>query len=309
MKKIYKILLAILSLSIGAFFIFSAYSKTVPVQYFEYTISSQLHVSRTLSVWAARFFIGLEAALGLLLLINVFGRSRWVIKACLVLLAVFSVHLTILWITMGNDVNCGCMGSLAPMSPAISLLKNLILFLLLLVLLRYAPVEKSNTQQLLAVVVTILIVALPFFLFPANEPVTLPLSTLYRPEQAELPKLDLRKGKHIVCFLSLTCSHCRDAATKIHQIKANNPAIPFYFFFPNEDNDTVKAWKLKDFMHSTEDSDIPYSFIPYKTFVDMVKAAGEDGVPTMLWMQDSTIIRKMEVPDIHQSEMEQWLSN
>lgn len=309
MKKIYKILLAILSLSIGAFFIFSAYSKTVPVQYFEYTISSQLHVSKTLAAWAARFFIGLEAALGLLLLINVFGKGKWVIKACLVLLAVFSIHLAILWITMGNDVNCGCMGSLAPMSPALSLLKNLVLFLLLLVLLRFSVMEKSNTQHLLAIIVTALTIALPFFIFPANKPVKLPLSVLYRPDQLEMPKLELRAGKHIVCFLSLTCSHCRDAATKIHQIKADNPAIPFYFFFPDEDNDTLKAWKLKDFMSTTHDTDIPYSFVPYKTFVDMVKAAGEDGVPTMLWMQDSTIIRKMEVPDIHQKEIEQWLNN
>lgn len=307
MKKIYRFLPVLLSLIIGAFFIFSAWSKTQPLSYFEYTISSQLHVSRGLAAWAARFFIGLEAALGLLLFVNVSGRGKWVIKACIGLSLIFSIHLVLLWIHMGNDVNCGCMGSLAPMSPALSLLKNIVLLLLLLVLLRYTRTEKNLIQHILSLVVTVFIIALPFFIFPATAPQTLPLSILYQPEQAMSPKVELRKGKHIVCFLSLTCTHCRDAATKIHRIKSDNPAIPFYFIFPDEENDTIRELKLKDFMDHTLDTDIPYSFIGYKTFVDMVKAAGEDGVPTMLWMQDTVIIRKMEVPDIHQKEMEQWL--
>src|SRR5690606_8485047 len=110
-----------------------------------------------------------------------------------------------------------------------------------------------------------------------------------------------------------TCPHCRDAATIIHQLLETHPDLPFYIFFPKGDNDTVQNLQLNDFMTQTKDWQIPYSFINRELFVDMVKAAGEDGVPTMLWLNDTLIERKMNVPDLENQEditqkMQQWLT-
>ena len=308
MKRIYSILLVLLAVATGAFFIFSAWSKTTPnLQYFEYTIRTQVHLGETLSAWAARFFIGLEAALGLLLIVNVFGRSKWVIKACLLLLAVFSAHLLLLWVREGNDVNCGCMGNVVPMSPGVSLLKNAGLAVVLFILLRYVRAERSPVYHVLSVVVTLLLVALPFFIFPSGT-LTMPLSTLYTQQQPELPRQELRRGKHIVCFMSLTCPHCRHAASLMHQMCEENRSLPFYFFFPAQQNDTVQTVELNDFMRETRATGIPYSFITEQSFRDMVKAAGEDGVPVILWMQDTTVVRKVTIPDLSRKEIEAWLS-
>jgi hypothetical protein len=301
-----KVLLFILSLALGAFFIFSAYTKTIPIGYFEYTISSQLHVTHRLAAIAARFFIGLEAALGLLMLISVYGRRKWILKICLGLLIVFSLHLLILWITRGNDVNCGCMGNIAPMSPAVSILKNIGLIIGVLILIKFGRAESGILHDILGAFLILLLITVPFFVFPVKDQLTLPLSKLYQLKE-DKPTMELRKGKHVLCLMSLTCRHCRHAAGIIHQMRAKNPALPFYFIFPHADNDSLELLELNDFMHETKDQAIPHSFLEYKSFVKLLRTAGEDGVPAIFWMQDSTVVRKISIPELNQKELEQWL--
>lgn len=311
-KKTLPLFWIIISALLGIFFIFSAWTKTRPnLQYFEFTIHNQIGVSELLSAVAARFFIGLEAALGLMMLISVFGRKKWVLKICLGLLVVFSIHLILLWISQGSEVDCGCMGSIVKMNPWVSLIKNIVLMVVVGLLLRFAPDESNGYNHVLSIVVTIIIIATPFILFPIGV-IQMPVSALYTQKQPEKPNEEIGKGKHIVCFMSLTCPHCRDAATLIEEISQKYPKIPFYIFFPNEKNDTIQQLQLKDFMQQTKVKSIPYSFILRETFVDMVKAAGEDGVPTMLWLNDSNVVRKMEIPDLEDTamiarEMNDWL--
>lgn len=313
MKKTKQFLLILLSVLLGAFFIFSAWTKTTPnLNYFETIIHQQIGVSDLLAAIAARFFIGLEAALGLMMFLNVFGRKKWVLKACLALLLVFSVHLVILWINEGSAVDCGCMGSVVKMNPWVSILKNIVLIVLVWLLMRFSREERNGYNHVLSIIITLIIIVVPFVLYPIG-PRTMPMSTLYSSEQTMQPKQELRQGKHFVCFMSLTCPHCRDAATIIHQILEKHPELPFYIFFPKGENDTVQNMQLKDFMAQTQDWQIPYSFISRERFVDMVKAAGEDGVPTMLWLNDTVIDRKMNVPDLENKEditrkMQQWLA-
>lgn len=311
-KKRFSILWIILSILLGAFFIFSAWSKTRPnLQYFEFTIRSQIGLSDWLSAVAARFFIGLEAALGLMMLLCVYGRKKWVLKVCIALLIIFSIHLILLWIRSGSNVDCGCMGLIVKMNPWVSLIKNIVLIALVALLLRYTTAEKNNYNHILSIIVTLIIIAVPFVIYPIGIQ-NVPLSTLYASSQPEQPKEELRSGKHIVCFMSLTCPHCRDAATLIHEIHLTHPDIPFYFFFPHEDNDTIQKLKLNDFMQHTKATGIPYSFIKINTFLGILKAAGQDGVPTMLWMKDSSVARQMTIPDLEDTtliinEMKTWL--
>lgn len=301
-----KILLTTLSAALGVFFVFSAYSKTEPVQYFEYIINSQLHLSHAVSAILARFVIGLEAALGLLLLISINGYRRWVPKLSLLLLVLFSLHLIYLWASQGNDVNCGCMGSIAPMSPAVSLLKNAGLIAGMAVLLRWHKPNDGAVLNIASFPVALIITALPFFLFPMKQQLSLPLSKLYSQDQAEKPTVELRKGKHVLCFMSLTCNHCRDAAGKLQKMKENNPSLPLYIIFPGV-QDSTHADLLEDFMKETGARNIPHHFMEQKDFVDLLKLSGNDGVPTIFWMQDTTIIRKVTIPELNQKETEQWL--
>lgn len=306
MKLMCRISLILLSVVIGGIFIFSAYSKTEPVQYFEYTINSQLHLSWNLSALLARFFIGLELALGLLMVVNVFGYRKWVLKLSLGLLVLFSMHLVLLWITQGNDVNCGCMGRIAPMTPLQSLLKNTGLIIATIVLLRFYKTEDGKTLNMLTLPVSLILVAIPFVIFPLKQPLTLPLSRLYAADQKEQPKAELRQGRHILCFMSLSCSHCRDAAKIITAMKRKSPFLPYYIVFANGTDSTRDA-RLADFMADTKADNIPYHFIDQEDFVDMIHRSGSDGVPSIFWMKDTTIIRKISIPELNLAETQEWL--
>ena len=291
---------------LGAVFLFSAWTKTEPVAYFEFVISSQLHVSQKLAAMLARFFIGLEAALGLLLIANVFGHKRWVLKVSLALLIVFSLHLLYLLITQGNDVNCGCMGNVAPMSPGLSLLKNALMILALIVLMKYHKTDDGPVLNLASIPIALIIIAVPFFLFPMEKQIAMPLSKLYNSSESEKPKVELRKGKRILCFMSLGCKHCREAAGLIEKMKTNNPSLPFYFAFSSGD-DSTRAERFEDFMKETNARNIPYHFLSKKDFMDMIKYSESEGVPVILWMEDTTVVRKINLYELNQREIEEWV--
>lgn len=302
-----KIMLILLSAAIGALFIFSALTKLLPIQYFEYIISSQLHIPQQPAAWMARFFIGLEGVLGILLLLNIYGSRRWVLKACLVLLLIFCVHLLYLLISQGNDVNCGCMGNVAPMSPGISLLKNAALIAGLLLLIRWHKPEDGPVLNMAAYPVALIIIAVPFFVFPVQKQLKMPLSKLYTTAKSEHPVLELRKGKHILCLMSLSCTHCRKAAGMIAEMKQNNPALPFYFALA-AGSDSTRAERFADFLKETKAKDIPYHFLGKDDFIDMVQLSGSDGVPVILWLQDTTVVRKMNGSELNQKEIENWIA-
>lgn len=296
-----------LSFLIGIVFVFSAWSKTSPVQYFEYTIHSQLPVPRYVAQLLARFFIGLEAALGLLLAINIFGYKKWVLKVSLLLLSIFSIHLVYLLIAVGNDVNCGCMGNIVPMSPALSLAKNLALLAGLIILHKWGNNEENKVLNIATFPVSILIVLLPFFIFPVAKQNFLPLSKLYTSTESAHPVTELREGKHILCFMSLSCSHCRNAASVLAVMKKSNPSLPIYFALSAGDSLSRKE-RFEDFMKETKAISIPYHFLSPKDFTDMIIASGSDGVPVMLWLEDSTIIRQVDITELNQREIELWIN-
>jgi hypothetical protein len=303
-----KVALIIISSLIGALFIFSAISKAWSVPYFEYIISSQVQVSHEMAAWAARFFIGLEGALGLLLFINILGYRRWVVRACILLLLVFSVHLLYLFFSQGNDVDCGCMGNLVPMTPGVSLLKNAGLLIGLLVLLKWYKPSEGKVLHITAIPVTLIFMAIPFFVFPVQKQVHLPLSKLYTTKKSEHPTEELRKGKHILCLMSLSCEHCRHAAGTIAKMKRSNPSLPFYFALSGG-TDSTRATRFADFIKETQADNIPYHFLDKDDFVDMVVLTGSKGVPVILWMQDTTIIRKMDGSELDQKEIETWIAH
>lgn len=300
------IFFVILSFLIGIVFVFSAWSKTDPIQYFEYIIHSQLSFSQFTAKVLARFFIGLEAALGLLLMINIFGYKKWVLKTCLGLLIIFSIHLIYLLATVGNDVNCGCMGNIAPMSPALSLLKNAALIVGILLLWKYYKSNDSKTIHIATIPVSLIILALPFFIYPIQKQEYMPLSKMYNSTESESPLLELRKGKHILCFMSLSCKHCREAARLLGNMKKNNSSLPIYFAFSNGDSSTQQQ-RFKDFMKETQATTVPYHFLSPKDFTDMVLASGSDAVPVILWIEDTAIIRKIYIPELNQKEIELWI--
>lgn len=296
------LLIYIISAALGCFFLFSAYTKTAPIEYFEYTLSSQLGFADFASVYWARFFVGFEAGLGLLMLANIFGRDKWVLKMALGLLIAFTVHLFILYFKLGNDVNCGCMGEDFYMPPLQSIAKNIGLMILLIIILKKSPNNQSNAMHWGASFLLAALVALPFILYP-HQKKNLELDKMYQSEAQYLPSVNLKEGKHFVGFLSLTCKHCVHAAGIISEMKAQDSSLPIYIVFADYDNDSLRDERLAEFKKETNFKNVTYSFLEPRTFVELSGGA----VPAMFWIDNEKIVRKIGASDLNLKELQLWL--
>ena len=135
---------------IAFLFLLSAVAKIYPSPYFAITTFEvkQLYpmgFSETTAAYFSRTLIGIEFALGLLILQRNFLR-KLVIPATMLMLVVFIIHLTIDTIANGNSGSCGCFGELLPMTPVEAIIKNVISVALLVWLYKLIPAgtDKKN---------------------------------------------------------------------------------------------------------------------------------------------------------------------
>lgn len=314
MKIALKLIYVLISFALGVTFLYSAYSKTLPIQSFEFNIVDSVHLPWMLSAFLARFFIGLEAALGLLMIIHFYGNRKWVLKIALALLAIFSIYLIYLWATQGNNVNCGCFGDKLWMSPFASLLKNLVMIVLLLVLIRF---HKGLSFQWSWVVEPLLFIAVIAGIFMYQPMVfekqtmlgknsfRLDLAPLYDPGKKDIPAVDLTHGKHIICFFSLGCPHCRKAALKIHIMKEQNPNLPFFMVLVGADKN------FKAFFDETRATNIPYTRLEEEPFKHIVQKV-ENGqviiaIPQIDWVNEGVVEAQASYITLDRGEIEKWL--
>ena len=116
---------------VALLFLVSAIAKLYPSPYFAISTFEvkQLYTlgfSDTIAPYFSRILIGIEFALGFLLLNNNFLK-RITIPATIGLLVVFIIHLSyVTFLSGGNSGNCGCFGELIPMTPIEAIIKNII---------------------------------------------------------------------------------------------------------------------------------------------------------------------------------------
>ncbi len=296
MKLPVRILLIILTILTGGLFLYSAYTKLFPVQSFEYTLADQAHLPRRLAAIAARFFIGLEAGLGALMCLHLLGGRNWALKLAFGLVAVFSIYLIWLWATAGNDVNCGCFGDAIWMSPAASLVKNAVLLAVLAVLIRYhrgIEFRWVNVSVGTALLVTIVCT---YIFFPVFSRYKLDFTALYA-DKSLAPAVDLNKGKYIIAFLSPSCSHCRKAGLKMHNMKLHNPNLPFYVVIGGTTSDLADFWK------TSSAEDLPHTRLDQDPFMKYTHGL----FPTILWVNNGVVEADTGYPELSETVVEKWM--
>lgn len=308
-----KSIASLISICLGAVFIFSGYAKIYPViETFEFTfVENGIGNWYTAPVFA-RLLIGLEFFVGLLLICN-YNLRRFTIPLTVGILLFFIVYLVIQIAVSGNKGNCGCFGEhyRFAMTPLQAIFKNIVMIVLSLLVYTWFEGWKIKYNRLLLSFSGLTVLICPFILNPVdyaytsnniNEKVNYPLdlNLLYHPEdtsKVEVPKVELRKGKHVVSFLSLTCPHCRIAAKKFRVIKKNNPSLPIYFILNGERKD------LEPFMNDTKADNIPYSFCLGKTFLQLASAA----LPRIYYLDNSVVVKKVDYFELNQYHIEDWI--
>lgn len=299
MKTSYRILLILLSVATGALFIYSAYTKAFPVYTFESTIVEYLHFPWVAAAITARLFVGIEAAMGLLIAANIFGRSKWVLKSAFWLLMAFNVYLIYIWAAFGNDVNCGCFGDAVWMNPTTSLLKNVLILAAIGTLLKFHKGISGKWAMLTIGVIYPVMLVLPFALFTVqlDSPANLDLAPIYVVQKTDTPSVDLRKGKHVIAFLSPSCSHCRLAGLKMHQMKKEHPELSFFLIIGGTTSDLTDFWK------TSQAQDLPYMRMEKELFL---KYTG--GVfPLILWVNNGKTEAKVSYRDMNATAVSNWM--
>lgn len=296
-------------LLLGGFFVFSAITKMIPnVNYFDQTIQSQLGVSTQLSAFLARFIVGLELSLGVLLIAQQRGKRQWVLKSTLIMLVAFSLHLFFLYLKEGNDINCGCMGDLIEMSPLASIVKNIGLIMINFLLI--ISVKKRNTFSLNSYVqLTLLVlpIAVIFMVDPMGQSPEVKWEKILNQGTSWDKNPELVSGRSLAPFLSLTCGHCLDAAKELNAIKKDSPELPIFLVFQSMASVEETQDAFEYFEYESGILEMPVYFANREGFVDFLVGLGHSGVPVMVWLQDGRVFRHTSGAKINAKEMKSWL--
>lgn len=297
-----------ISIILGIVFLFSAYIKLFPIELFEFSFI-EIHVANwDTAPIIARVFLSLEFSLGLLLVLNYNGSNKKLAKFTMATLLFFTFYLILIIIIQGNQGNCGCFGNYIKMTPMESIVKNLILMSLNVVL--FAGTSKENLSSNKTIIFSVLVASLatPFILNPLNEQnppsedeinYTLKLDALYAADKKDIPKYDLRKGKRVIAFLSLTCEHCKIGAQKLNIIHQNHPEIPLFFVLNGNQKD------LHPFLTETKTKSVDYAFMTIKEgFIDN---AGIN-FPAILWVNNCKVENRTKYTELNEKDLLKWYS-
>jgi hypothetical protein len=308
--KVKKIAAIVALILCGLLFGASAYLKLFPIEPFEYLLVDTGFISWKLAPILARFIIGAEFALGLML-VSLFELRKVTIKATIGFLAFFIVYLVIQIIRTGNSGSCGCMGEAISITPLEGIIKNLVMIGLLV--FSYKALDSNfhfRFKRVIIIVLSLGLVGLPYLLNPLTPNSVMvsdkdavgykvPLEILYNTPPNTPPATDLTQGKHVIAFFSLTCPHCRIAAKKMHSLYLRNPKLPFYMVLNGKDD------KLKDFFEETKTENIPYCrFNGAEQFVKMAGAS----LPVIMWVDNSIVEKKSTYYTLDEAELIEWSS-
>lgn len=220
-----------LRILVGLTFVISAIAKLYPIEPFENTFI-ELGISNWLfAPFLARLLIGLELFLGLSIVFNLWLKNK-VYYLAQGVLALFTAYLVFLIFTKGNDIDCGCFGSLIELSPGMSIVKNFVMIIALLFIPRQYH-QHGNIVKIGFALILIISISLPLVLNPIGVHNLQGIEVNQKVDLSELPalyktsdKVDFSKGKKVVAFLSYKCKHCINATKKLvlldKQQKINN---------------------------------------------------------------------------------------
>ena len=301
----------IISICLGLVFIYSGYTKLLPViETFEFTFVDIGIANWYTAPVIARLLIGLEFFIGLLLILN-YNLKKFTLPFTVVLLGFFIIYLCIQIFTSGNNGNCGCFGEHLKMTPLQAIVKNLVMIAACAVVYFLSGGWKIRFNKLFLSLAGVSVVIIPFVVNPVDYTYTsnnldekvnypLELELLYHPDdtaKVEIPKVDLRKDKHVVALLSLTCSHCRIAAKKFRLIKKNNPGLPIYFIL-NGDKSNYAS-----FIEDTKAGNIPSSYCLGKTFIQLASTS----LPRIYYLDNGIVVKKVDYYELNQDTIENWI--
>lgn len=222
-----KIINTILIVTLGLTFVFSGVTKYLSIDIYEILLVKQGLSSWELTRFVSRLIIAFEITLGLLLLFHY--RTKFLLKASLIILAVMSAFLGIQIVLGVQPENCFCFGDTLELNNTESILKNGILIFIAFIAFKGGPLFEIHKWG------KWIVIGSSFFIVLTTVVILYPPINIYEefsiddfkrgdefPKVSELPG-DVYEGKVILAFLSPTCKHCELVAMKLAIIDEKVP--------------------------------------------------------------------------------------
>ena len=278
-----KNILLSIKILLGLSFLFSAYTKIIAPGFYELTMINQgINLDRLYIAWIGRFMISLEILLGIAFLINL-NIKKITSPATFVLLLIFTVHLSYL-VLSGNSENCGCFGEMIEMTPAESIIKNIILMFLTIFVFMKSTLKPFKVKPFL--IVGIISLGLTFSFAPIKQNNDFQFKKFTHFEGAGV--VDLAEGEKLIGVFNTNCDHCQEAATKLGTYKNEN-IPPIYALFYNE----IEEVGPKEFSAKTN-TNYPYIVVGDDDFWNLLK----NSPPIIYHLKDGKIIQYFDGEEI-----------
>ena len=208
---------------LAAVFVVSAVAKLVAIDDFEIYIFSFGFVPLNFAYILARLCIVAELVTGVLLALG--WWRRWVNLVTLGMLLCFSLFLCYAALA-GRSDSCQCMGRLADMPPAVSLLKNAVLIVMVLGYMRLCGKVGGRGSRFgkhkgwIAVVIAVLVTVAVFTVSVPDSWMFGDEEMLYDKEllQETVVERHLDEGHLLVAFVTPGCPYCQLSREKIGSI-------------------------------------------------------------------------------------------
>ena len=270
-----KLLSKTLQLLLAITFLFSAYTKAVGPGFFEITLMDQgIAPNRSIAAYLARFFIGLEFALGFLMLLPFYIKQ--LMQFTFFLLGGFTLHLIYLW-SIGDTDNCGCFGEMISMTPEQSIFKNIIMLAIALAVFKTA--ETKKIKKTIPVVFSAVTIISMWIILPIPNHNEFPFDSFTHFETRG--RVDMSSGEKLVAIFNLDCEHCQETANELGKLKRSVENFPeFYVLYFQEGSTSVE-----DFESITQSS-FPYDLIEVNTFFDLIG----DSPPRVYNLKDGKVL-------------------
>ncbi len=264
-----RIIVIIVRLLLSGVFIFSAISKLFPIEVFELNFVYQGISGWELAPYLSRALIILELFLGLALLFTNLLKQV-ILPATFGLVLIFTIYLVYTLAKEGNEGNCGCFGTVLPMTPLESILKNIVL--LAMTVFIYLKSEKRAWKykwllpSLFALSSTSIVLLFPIYDYSYTSP------TLTG-EVADIASLtgfsnkqnvNLAEGKKLVAVFNMACSHCVEVALKISAANSRIKLPETYYILLGDSSEVKEFYKLTN-------SSAPYKLMRSADFIHQFK--------------------------------------
>ena len=270
-----KLLSKTLQLLLAITFLFSAYTKAVGPGFFEITLMDQgIAPNRSIAAYLARFFIGLEFALGFLMLLPFYIKQ--LMQFTFFLLGGFTLHLIYLW-SIGDTDNCGCFGEMISMTPEQSIIKNIIMLAISLAVFKTA--ETKKIKKTIPVVFSAVTIISMWIILPIPNHNEFPFDSFTHFETRG--RVDMSSGEKLVAIFNLDCEHCQETANELGKLKRSVENFPELYVLYFQEGST----SIEDFELITQSS-FPYDLIEVNTFFDLIG----DSPPRVYNLKDGKVL-------------------